>query len=169
MWSSGFERGPCCRASRRKPQTRGALHIRNKYIIITSKLLRLLGCSHSGLGCYLVGCHLYMLEIRELMCNLYGEAVATVRTPYDLKKSSLGCLPLALQWCHNERVSIVCSDVYSGADTKSKLHVTGLCEGNSPMTVEFPAQRTCNAENVSIWWRHHGSWSSTRIPITKMT
>ena len=25
MWSSGFERGPCCRNSRRKPRTRGAL------------------------------------------------------------------------------------------------------------------------------------------------
>ena len=21
---------------------------------------------------------------------------------------------------------------------------------------EFPAQKTSNAENVSIWWRHHG-------------
>ena len=23
------------------------------------------------------------------------------------------------------------------------------------MTGEFPAQMTSNAENVSIWWRHH--------------
>ena len=38
---------------------------------------------------------------------------------------------------------------------KSKLHVTGLCEGNLPVTGEFPAQRTSNTENVSIWWRHH--------------
>ena len=37
----------------------------------------------------------------------------------------------------------------------SKLHVTGLCEGNSPVTGEFPSQRVSNAENVSIWWRHH--------------
>ena len=37
----------------------------------------------------------------------------------------------------------------------SKFHVAGLCEGNSPMTGEFPAQRASNAENVSIWWRHH--------------
>ena len=37
----------------------------------------------------------------------------------------------------------------------SKLRVTGLCEGNSPMTGEVPAQRASNAENVSIWWRHH--------------
>ena len=37
----------------------------------------------------------------------------------------------------------------------SKLRVTGLCEGNSPVTSEFPAQRTSYAESVSIWWRHH--------------
>ena len=32
----------------------------------------------------------------------------------------------------------------------SKLRVTGLCVGNSPVTGEFPAQRASNAENVSI-------------------
>ena len=37
----------------------------------------------------------------------------------------------------------------------SKLRVAGLCVGNSPVTGEFPAQRASNAENVSIWWRHH--------------
>ena len=37
----------------------------------------------------------------------------------------------------------------------SKLRVTGLCEGNSPVTSEFPAQRASNAEKVPIWWRHH--------------
>ena len=48
----------------------------------------------------------------------------------------------------------------------SKLRLTGLCEGNSPVTGEFPAQRASNEENVSIWRRHHeniciqsqGSW-----------
>ena len=29
------------------------------------------------------------------------------------------------------------------------------CEGNSPVTGEFRAQRASNAENVYIWWRHH--------------
>ena len=37
----------------------------------------------------------------------------------------------------------------------SKLRVIGLCVGNSPGTGEFPAQMAINAENVSIWWRHH--------------
>ena len=38
----------------------------------------------------------------------------------------------------------------------SKLRVTGLCVGKSPETGEIRAQRASNAENVSIWWRHHG-------------
>ena len=42
----------------------------------------------------------------------------------------------------------------------SKLRVTGLCKGSSPVTGEFPAQRASNAENVFIWWRHHASYHS---------
>ena len=37
----------------------------------------------------------------------------------------------------------------------SKRCVTGFCEGNSPVTGECPAQGASNAENVSIWLRHH--------------
>ena len=37
----------------------------------------------------------------------------------------------------------------------SKLRVTGLWARNSPVTGEFPAQGASNAENGSIWWRHH--------------
>ena len=67
-------------------------------------------------------------------------------------------------------LTIVYSIVYSGADKKktSKLRVTGLCAGNSPATGEFPTQKASNAENVSIWWRHHvpvlGWFSSSVAP-----
>ena len=37
----------------------------------------------------------------------------------------------------------------------SKLRVTGLCVGNSPVTGEFPAQMASNVENVSFRWRLH--------------
>ena len=49
--------------------------------------------------------------------------------------------------------------VYSRRRSKktSKIRVTGLYEGNSPVTGGFPAQRTSNAENVSMSWRHHGN------------
>ena len=69
-----------------------------------------------------------------------------------------------LQWRHNERNGIsnhqspncLLNCLFRSRSKKtSKLRVTGLCEGNSPVTGEFPAQRASNAENVSIWWRHH--------------
>ena len=37
----------------------------------------------------------------------------------------------------------------------SKHRVAGLYAGNSLVTGEFPAQMASDAENVSIWWRHH--------------
>ena len=37
----------------------------------------------------------------------------------------------------------------------SNFRVTGLWARSSPVTGEVPAQRASNAENVSIWWRHH--------------
>ena len=38
----------------------------------------------------------------------------------------------------------------------STLHNSGLCVGNSPVTGEFPIQKSSKMENVSIWWHH---WS----------
>ena len=40
---------------------------------------------------------------------------------------------------------------------KSKSAVPVLCEGNSPVTGEFPTQWASNGEKTSIWWRHHVS------------
>ena len=56
-----------------------------------------------------------------------------------------------------KRRALVYSIVYSWSRSKktSKLRITGLCEENSPVTNEFPAQRASNAKNVSNWWRHH--------------
>ena len=74
---------------------------------------------------------------------------------------------VALRWRHNERDSIsnhqphdcLLNRLSSRRSKKtSKLRVTGLCVGNSPGTGEFPAQMASYAENVSIWWRHHGSF-----------
>ena len=45
----------------------------------------------------------------------------------------------------------------------SKLRLTGLCAGNSPGTGEFPAQMASDAENVSIWWRHHDIWYRCKL------
>ena len=70
-----------------------------------------------------------------------------------------------LQWSHNERDGIsnhlshdcLLNRLFTRRSKKtSKFHVTGLCEGNSEVTGEFPAQRASNEENVAILW-HHGS------------
>ena len=64
-----------------------------------------------------------------------------------------------LQWRHNEldgvsnhrRPDCLLSRLSRRKSKKrSKLRVTGFCEGNSPVIGEFPARRTSNAENVSI-------------------
>ena len=64
-------------------------------------------------------------------------------------------------------LTIVYSNVYSRCrSTKtSKLRVTGLCAGNSPVTSEFPAQRASDVENVSIWWRNHILWEEAAVQL----
>ena len=72
----------------------------------------------------------------------------------------------SLQWRHNGRDDISNHQPYDcllnrlfrrRSKKTSKLRVTGLCVGNSPVTGEFPTQRVSNAENISILWRHHGT------------
>ena len=68
---------------------------------------------------------------------------------------------MSLLWCHNEHdgVSTACllSCLFRWRSKKtSKFRITGLCEGNSLVTGEFPTQRASNAESVSIWRRHCG-------------
>ena len=71
---------------------------------------------------------------------------------------------LSVQWRHNEcdgvfnhrRPDCLLSRLFRRRSMKiSKLRVVGLYEGNWPVICEFPAERANNAENVSIWWRHH--------------
>ena len=67
-------------------------------------------------------------------------------------------------------LAIVYSTVYSAQIKEtSKLRVTSLCAGNSPMTGEFPAQMASNKENVSIWWRHHATitMNNRELPTTR--
>ena len=83
-----------------------------------------------------------------------------------------------LQWRHNGRDSVsnhrphdyLFNRLFRHRSKKtSKLCVTGLCEGNSPVPGELPAQRASNAENVSIWWHHHAiSWCSAFVRIVEI-
>ena len=84
------------------------------------------------------------------------------------------CTADTLQWRHKEhdgvsnhrRLDCLHNRLFRRRSKKtSKLRVTGLCEGNSSVTGEFPAQRASNAENISIWWRHHDTMLRTAVCI----
>ena len=81
---------------------------------------------------------------------------------------------LSLRWRHNENDCVsnhqphhCLLNRFIGCRSKkiSKLRVTGLCAGNSTGTGEFPAQRASDAENVSIWLRHHVIYKDYQINI----
>ena len=72
---------------------------------------------------------------------------------------------LTLRWRHNGHDGVsnhqphhwLLNRLFGYRSKKTpKLRVIGRFVGNSPGTGEFPAQLVSNAENISIWWRHHG-------------
>ena len=84
---------------------------------------------------------------------------------YGLKTDFIDfCQISYIRWCHNGRDGVsnrqphdcLLNRLFRRRSKKtSKLCVTGLCAGNSPVPGEFPAQIASNAETVSISWRHH--------------
>ena len=83
---------------------------------------------------------------------------------------------MTLQWRHNERdgvsnhqrIHCLLNRLFRRRSKKtSKLRVTGLCAGNSPVTGELSAHKASNAENVSMNnFRAHQS--STWRPISRI-
>ena len=80
-------------------------------------------------------------------------------------KTILWCVFVELQWRHYGQDGVsnhqphdcLLNRLFRHRSKKTpKLRVIGHCEGDSPVTGEFLAQRASNAENVFIWWRHHG-------------
>ena len=72
-------------------------------------------------------------------------------------------------------LTVVYSIVYSGAGQRKHQSSALLAFVELTGTGEFPAQRASNAENVSIWWRHHmttavtPSWTGKYVTITALT
>ena len=108
----------------------------------------------------------FEVDVQFVQCNHSGKmAWAHNDALLEAYKDGMDYFYMALQWRHNEHTSVsnhqpndyLLNGLF-GRRTKvtSKLRVTGLCVGNSPGTGEFPAQKASYAENVSIWWRHHG-------------
>ena len=106
--------------------------------------------------------HLYRISIIGMFLNwciwcVYSYSSGLLRWHW------ITCM-IAPVWCHNERdgvsitsVSIVCATDYSDTNQgkdQSSASVAFLM-GIPRCTVNSPHKRASNAENVSIWWRHH--------------
>ena len=96
---------------------------------------------------------------KTLVCTrgLFVNALQRIQWCHWIKIASL-------QWRHNgcdgvsnhQRLDCILNRLFGRRSKKtSKLRVTDLCEGNSPVTGQFPAQMASNAENFYTWWRHH--------------
>ena len=101
----------------------------------------------------------------QRMCipQIYVSGMSHAIAPAPVKESWrvwIRLTHISLQWLHNGRYCVSNHQPHDcllrrRSKKTPKLGVTGLCEGNSPVTGEFPAQRASNVENVSIWWRYH--------------
>ena len=94
-----------------------------------------------------------------------SEKSSTDHTRFILHITIIHC-SITLQWNHNEHHGVsnrqphgcLLKRLFRRRSKKtSKRHLTGLCEGNFPVTSEFLAWRASNVENVSTWWCHHVS------------
>ena len=113
-------------------------------------------------------------------CKRFAQAAVDIRVPMrNFISHTTVCIGLPtkkfgerLLWRHNGRDGVSNHQPHDcllnrsfGRRSKniSQLCVTGLCVGNSPVTSGFSAQIASNAENVSIWWRHHDDRSLGRL------
>ena len=91
---------------------------------------------------------LFSIIVLQICCNLFknSHALVVIRKIFS---------SYALLWPHNGRDGVsnhqphdcLLNRLFRRRSKKtSKLRVTGLCAGNSPVTGQFPAQRVSNAE-----------------------
>ena len=100
----------------------------------------------------------------------------------DTAANTQGTAPqkfVGLQWRHNELNDVSNHQPHDRlirlltrrSKKTSKFRVTGFVWGihrQSPVAFEFPAQMASDAENVSIWWRHHGKFRARPNDILKL-
>ena len=113
-----------------------------------------------SVGVFFTWCHPEQLLKKQRSCWWFEAPWS----PCDVTLMNMIGPGHTLQWRHDEREGVsnhrrydsLLNRLFRRRSKKSlKLRVTGLCEGNPPVTGGFPSQRASNAVNVSIWWRHH--------------
>ena len=108
-----------------------------------------------------VGTILRVTMARVMACCLMASShhLNQYWLPGRVKRVGYCACNMTLKWGHNEHDGVsnhqphlcLLNRLFRRRSKKtSKLRATGLCEENSPVTGEFPAQRASNAENVSI-------------------
>ena len=97
-----------------------------------------------------------MTSIKKYLCTLI--------TTMHLDNYAHSLCFVTLQWHYDECDGVPNHRQLNGLFNRSfrrrsketsKLSVTGLCAGNSPVTSGLSSQRGSNMENTSIWWCHH--------------
>ena len=124
--------------------------------------------------CVLICSWINFLRQKPACCAItsYTPSITTyTRTGIMLQK--LCCKTVSLEWRHNGHDCVsnhqpphdcLLNRLFRRRLMKaSKPQVTGLFEGNTPVTGEISAQRISNLENVSIWWRFHDN-SRNELP-----
>ena len=115
------------------------------------------GCQHTCNAIF-IQCDLIPWTVQEKHRDELSSIILHTWRPWS-DSLYAGARSMALQWRHNEgydvsnhrRLDCLLKRLLRHRSRKTwTLRVTGLCEGNSPVTGEFPSQRTSNAENVSI-------------------
>ena len=112
--------------------------------------------------CIIYQCHDSCFYDMELFVSRFTDIEYV--TGHEICNDMLPVVRWSLQWRHDGRDSVsthqphdcLLNRLFRRRSKKtSKLRVTGLCAGNSPVTGEFPEQMASNAETVSIWLRRH--------------
>ena len=92
-------------------------------------------------------CFLFFLDKKQILLRLTPHASRTAGTHDSLLRRHDGHNSISNHQPYNRLLK---SLFRCRSKKTSKLHVTGLCVGNPPVTGELPAQRTSNGANVSI-------------------
>ena len=105
----------------------------------------------------------WIWKCRLQVCSLFVSAImcyATIPTTFAVPVLRNHCVDVTMSAMASQITSLtmVYSTVLFRPRSKKKLCSASLAfvRGILAVACEFPAQRATNAENVSIWWRHHG-------------
>ena len=100
-------------------------------------------------------------RISWLICNVNRADFSSAVVPNKVFTGDRLCYFDVVMSANQHRFDCLLNGLFRRRWKKTiKAPVTGLCEGNSPVTGEFPSQRASNAENDSIQgWRHSARFS----------